>query len=98
MATKRKSKATKSKAVKKAGAKKLTVKAGRDRNDKALREQLGKVLDWHEAHADWKQALAGLDPAHRGGRPAGSPQSAWDLLEHAPLAQRGILEFQLGPA
>jgi hypothetical protein len=97
MATKRKSKATKSKAVKKAGAKKLTVKAGRDGNDKALREQLGKVLDWHEAHADWKQALAGLDPAHRGVRPAGSPHSVWDLLEHVRLAQRDILEFTVNP-
>ena len=83
--------------AKKAGAKKLVAKAGREANDKLLREQLSKVLSWREAHADWKQALAGLDPAHRGGRPAGSPHSVWDLLEHARLAQRDILEFTLDP-
>ncbi|MFZ3216380.1 MAG: DinB family protein [Candidatus Acidiferrales bacterium] len=62
-------------------------------NDKALREMLRKVLSWGEAHADWKQALAGLDAAQRGLRPPGSPHSAWELLEHARLAQRDILEF-----
>lgn len=98
MATKGKSKAaTKRKSAKKAGAKKLVVKTGRGVNDKALREQLRKVLSWREAHADWKQALAGLDPAHRGVRPPGSPHSVWDLLEHARLAQRDILGFALNP-
>jgi uncharacterized damage-inducible protein DinB len=98
MATKPKSKAaTKRKSAKKAGAKKLVVKTGGDVNDKALREQLRKVLSWREAHADWKQALAGLDPAHRGVRPPGSPHSVWDLLEHARLAQRDILDFTLDP-
>jgi hypothetical protein len=98
MATKRKSRRlTKSKSAKKAGAAKVVAKAGREVNDKALREQLRKVLSWREAHADWKQALAGLDRAHRGVRPPGSPHSVWDLLEHARLAQRDILEFTLDP-
>src|SRR5271155_6233919 len=98
MATKRKSKQqTKKKSAKKAGANTTRVAAGGSVNDKALREQLGKVLDWREAHADWKQALAGLDPAHRGVRPAGTPHSAWDLLEHVRLAQRDILDFTLYP-
>ena len=98
MARTRKSKAaTKSKSAKKAGAKKLVVNTGRDSDDKALREQLRKVFSWREAHADWNQALAGLDPAHRGVRPAGSPHSVWDLLEHARLGQRDILDFALDP-
>jgi len=98
MATKRKSKQqTKKKSTKKAGAKTTRVAAGGGVNDKALREQLRKVLDWREAHADWKQALAGLDAAHRGVRPAGSPHSVWDLLEHVRLAQRDILDFTLYP-
>jgi uncharacterized damage-inducible protein DinB len=98
VAIRRKSKsATKSKSAKKAGAKKLAVKTGDGVSDKLLREQLGKVLSWREAHADWKQALAGLDPAHRGVRPAGSPHSAWDLLEHVRLAQRDILDFTVNP-
>src|ERR1700733_11148744 len=71
MATKRKNKRqVKRASAKKAGAKKLVAKAGREVNDTLLREQLGKVLSWREAHADWKQALAGLDPAHRGLAPA----------------------------
>src|SRR5271155_5285019 len=98
MATKRKNKQqVKRKSAKKAGEKTTRVAAGGGVNDKVLREQLGKVLDWREAHADWKQALAGLDPAHRGVRPAGSPHSVWDLLEHVRLAQRDILDFTLNP-
>jgi hypothetical protein len=96
--TKRKSKRqVKRASKKKVSAKKLAAKSGRDVNDKALREQLRKVLDWREAHADWKQALAGLDAAHRGVRPAGSPHSVWDLLEHVRLAQRDIIDFALDP-
>jgi len=98
MATKRKSKQqVKRKSAKKAGAKVASARTTGGVNDAALREQLRKVLDWHEAHADWKQALAGLDPLHRGVRPAGSPHSVWDLLEHVRLAQRDILDFTLYP-
>ena len=98
MATKRRGKQpTKRKSAKKASVNKVGAKIGRDVNDKALREQLRKVLSWREAHADWKQALAGLDPAHRGVRPPGSPHSVWDLLEHARLGQRDILDFALNP-
>ena len=98
MANKRKSKQQpKKKTTKKASAKVASAQAGGGANDKALREQLRKVLDWREAHADWKQALAGLDPVHRGVRPAGSPHSVWDLLEHVRLAQRDILDFTLNP-
>lgn len=66
-------------------------------NDKELREYLARVLTWGEAHADWKQALEGLDPAHRGVRPAGSPYSAWELLEHARISQDDILDFSTNP-
>lgn len=66
-------------------------------NDKELREYLAKVLTWGEAHADWKKALAGLDAAHRGVRPAGSPYSAWELLEHARISQEDIVDFSTNP-
>ena len=66
-------------------------------NDKLLREPLATVLTWGEAHADWNQALSGLDPAHRGVRPAGSPYSAWELLEHARISQEDILDFSTNP-
>jgi hypothetical protein len=66
-------------------------------NEKALRAQLRKFMGWHEAHVDWKSAVAKLAPKQRGVRPAGSPHSAWELLEHARLAQRDILEFCRNP-
>jgi hypothetical protein len=82
----------------KSGAKpKATVPASSGYDDKSLREYLAKVLTWGEAHADWQQALSGLDPAHRGIRPAGSPYSAWELLEHARIAQEDILDFATNP-
>jgi hypothetical protein len=98
MATKRKSnQQVKRESTKKSGGKVASAQSGGAVNDKALREQLRKFLGWGEAHADWKQALAGLDAGHRGVRPAGSPHSAWELLEHARLAQRDILDFALEP-
>ncbi|MGB9010848.1 MAG: DinB family protein [Candidatus Acidiferrales bacterium] len=83
----------------KTAAKKQSVKtrASSGASDTELREYLAKVLTWGEAHADWKQALAGLDPAQRGVRPAGSPYSAWELLEHARIAQEDIVDFATNP-
>ncbi|MGA7853110.1 MAG: hypothetical protein WCA15_07260, partial [Candidatus Acidiferrales bacterium] len=82
--SKRKKASRKAKSATKAktAAKKQSVKtrASSGASDTELREYLAKVLTWGEAHADWKQALAGLDPAQRGVRPAGSPYSAWELL------------------
>jgi hypothetical protein len=66
-------------------------------NEKLLRNQLRKFMNWHESHVDWKSALAGLAPARRGVRPAGSPHSLWELLEHARIAQHDILEFCRNP-
>jgi DinB superfamily len=62
-------------------------------NDKILRQHVIKLLDGHEAHADWKQALAGLPAKLRGVRPDGAPHSIWDLIEHMRIAQWDILEF-----
>ena len=83
--------------AKSAAKPKAAARARAGVNDKELREYLAKVLTWGEAHADWKQALAGLDPAQRGVRPAGSPYSAWELLEHARIAQEDILDFSTNP-
>lgn len=93
------SKGKKVKRTTKSAAKKASLKRGSSSgaSDKQVREYLAKVLTWGEAHADWKQALAGLDPAQRGVRPAGSPYSAWELLEHARIAQEDILEFSTNP-
>lgn len=83
--------------VKRAAKRKTAVLANPGVKDRELREYLAGVLSWGEAHADWKQALAGLEPAHRGVRPVGSPYSAWELLEHARIAQEDIQDFSTNP-
>ena len=65
--------------------------------EKALREQLRKVLSWGEAHADWKTSIDGLSKSERGVRPPGAPHSAWELLEHMRIGQWDILGFCLDP-
>jgi hypothetical protein len=65
--------------------------------ESALRQQLRKALAWHEAHVDWKEALAGFPSRLRGVRPKGLPYSAWELLEHTRIAQWDILEFSRNP-
>jgi DinB superfamily len=56
-----------------------------------------KVLNWGDAHVDWKSALAGVPAKARGAKSKGAPYSVWELLEHARLAQRDILEFCRNP-
>ena len=80
------------KSVARKPVKKAAGKSGR-MNEKALREQLGKFVDWGEAHANWKSALEGIAPEDRGVRPPNSLHSLWELLEHTQLAQWDILEF-----
>jgi len=66
-------------------------------HDKTLRRQLAEVFTWHEAHVNWKSALADLPAEKRGLRPEGLPHSAWELLEHARITQSDILDFCLNP-
>jgi hypothetical protein len=65
--------------------------------DKELRENLRKVVSWGEAHADWKKAIDGVSKLKRGVRPAASPHSPWELLEHMRIAQWDILDFCRNP-
>ena len=58
-----------------------------------LRTQLARVLDWHEAHATFDQAVDGLPPASRGVAPPGFEHTAWQLLEHLRIAQADLLDF-----
>ncbi len=62
-------------------------------HDKLLRQQLAKMIDWNEAHADLSTTLDGLPAKLRGQVPEGLPHSAWQLLEHIRLALWDILEF-----
>lgn len=62
-------------------------------HDAELRELLGRFLDWDSAHRKFNDAVKNFPPELRGRRPAGSPHSPWELLEHLRIAQWDILEF-----
>ena len=62
-------------------------------NEKALREQLVRLLDWDSAHARFEDAVKDFPVELRGTRPEGSPHSPWELLEHLRIALWDILEF-----
>jgi hypothetical protein len=66
-------------------------------NDKQLRQQLAKALDWHEAHADLPAATASFPAELRGKVPQGLPHSAWQLLEHIRITLWDIYEFCRNP-
>ena len=67
-------------------------------NTNALREHLIALLHGGDAHQDFDSALAGVPAAMRGKRPAGSPHSPWEFLEHIRIAQSDILEYSRGDA
>src|SRR3569832_1380989 len=62
-----------------------------------LRELLGRVLAWEDAHAGFEAAVADVPAGVRGATAAGLPHSPWQLLEHLRLAQHDILEFCINP-
>jgi len=66
-------------------------------SDKALREQLHKMLASEDAHVGFERAIGDLPAELRGKVPAGAPYSAWQLLEHLRLAQHDILDFCRNP-
>src|ERR1700685_3543727 len=66
-------------------------------DEKIVRDHLRKLLLWHDAHVDWKAALAGFPAEKRGIKPPNAPHTAWELLEHARIAQWDILEFCRNP-
>ena len=61
--------------------------------DSALRRQLAGFLSEAHAHADFDTAIKAFPAKLRGKKPAGSPHTAWQLLEHMRIAQWDILEF-----
>lgn len=62
-------------------------------DEKALRAQLVKLLDFEEAHVGFDRAVKGIPPRMRGKVPANGEHSLWELLEHLRVAQADILEF-----
>jgi DinB superfamily len=65
--------------------------------DAALRQQLVKLIESSEAHAEFEDAVEGFPEELRGKRPDGCPHSPWQLLEHMRIAQWDILEFTRDP-
>ena len=61
--------------------------------DRALRDQLVKLLRSGEAHVTFQAALDHVTVEQAGAKPAGVPHSAWELLEHMRIAQKDILDF-----
>ena len=64
----------------------------------SIRTHLDNLLKMEGAHISFDEAVAGFPAALRGVKPAGSPHSAWELLEHMRIAQEDILDFSRNPA
>jgi uncharacterized damage-inducible protein DinB len=62
-------------------------------DDKAMRAQLVKLLDFNEAHVAFDRAVKGIPLRLRGALPQGVEHSLWQLVEHLRIAQSDILEF-----
>jgi uncharacterized damage-inducible protein DinB len=65
------------------------------KNEKALRDLLGRVLSWEDAHVSFDKAVEDFPVRLRGRQPAGLPYSGWQLVEHLRIAQHDILDFCL---
>jgi hypothetical protein len=63
----------------------------------ALRAHLDNLLRMEGAHIAFDDAIEGFPAALRGAKPAGTPHSAWELLEHMRIAQEDILDFSRNP-
>lgn len=67
------------------------------KKEKALREQVVKLLDWRDAHLAFDDVVRGWPPRLRGAKPRGAPHTAWQLVEHLRICQRDILDFCRNP-
>jgi uncharacterized damage-inducible protein DinB len=66
--------------------------------DAVLRDHLGRLLSWEDAHVAYDQAVDGIPPELQGVRPARLPHSAWEIVEHLRITQHDILDFCRNPA
>src|ERR1700755_2849311 len=63
----------------------------------ALRDELVRLLSGEGTHADFESGVRDFPTELRSARPAGTPHSAWELLEHLRIAQWDMLEFSRDP-
>ena len=88
-----KKKSKKKPVVKKTTKRAASKKSGNGKGDGPLREQLAYLLKGGGAHVHFMDALEGFPEGKRGTYAQGLPHTAWQLLEHARIAQWDILEF-----
>jgi uncharacterized damage-inducible protein DinB len=62
-----------------------------------LRELLGRLLAWEDAHVGFDRAMADIPVSARSAVPAGLPHSLWQLLDHLRRTQHDILDFCVNP-
>ncbi len=62
-----------------------------------IRELLGRLLSWEDAHVGFDKAVLDVPTELRGRQPAGLPYSLWQLVEHLRLTQHDILDFCRNP-
>ena len=67
------------------------------KKDKALRQQLVRLLDWRDAHLSFDDIVRGWPRQRRGVKPRGAPHTAWQLVEHVRICQWDILDFCRNP-
>lgn len=67
------------------------------KDDALLRELLGRLLAWEDAHVGFDTAVDGIPAELRGKRVSNLPYSPWELVEHLRVTQRDILEFCRNP-
>jgi DinB superfamily len=63
----------------------------------AIREHLGRLLAWEDAHVGFDAAVDRIPSELRGKRPAKLPYSPWQLVEHLRITQKDILDFCRDP-
>jgi len=62
-------------------------------SDQSLRKHLVELLNGGSAHISFADGLEDFPADKRGVFAPGLPHTGWQLLEHARIAQRDILEF-----
>jgi hypothetical protein len=62
-----------------------------------VREQVLYLLRGGGAHLSFDDVVSDFPAGLRGAKPAGSPHSPWQLLEHMRICQWDILDFSVNP-
>jgi uncharacterized damage-inducible protein DinB len=62
-----------------------------------VREHVGRLLAWEDAHVGFDAAAEGIPANLRSKQPDGLPYSPWQVVEHIRRAQHDILEFCRNP-